>query len=91
MTFSISTIIQEPCQNFENSIFFLEEIVLTPRGARNPKIVNQINLQIQFCEPAQFMNQLGLKKTFLILMLNIVSGYEYQCLTNILGIQRKIC
>ena len=72
MTFSISTKIQDPCQNFKNSNFFPEEIVLTARGARNHKIVNRIDLQIKFCEPDQFMNRLGLKKTS-ILMLNILS------------------
>ena len=46
MTFSISTKIQDPCQNFENSSFVPEQIILTIRGARN-----------QNCEPNRFANQ----------------------------------
>ena len=71
MTFSISTKIQDPCQNIETSNLFPQESLLL--GVKG--IIN--------CELNQFANQVlqtrsihestWFKKTFSILMLNIMS------------------
>ena len=82
MTFSISTNFQDRFENFDNSNFFPEEIVLNTWGARNHKLVNQNDLQIKFCKPNQFTNRLDIKN-FLNFDDKILCQYEYQCLTNI--------